>query len=31
MSARELLAPDVEREVDELLAKLRRVAPEAQG
>ncbi len=30
MSARELLAPDVEREVDELLPKLRRVAPEAQ-
>jgi cysteine synthase len=29
MSARDLLAPDVEREVDELLAKLRRVAPEA--
>jgi cystathionine beta-synthase len=31
MSARDLLAPDVEREVDELLAKLRRVAPEAQA
>ncbi|MEU0059028.1 cysteine synthase family protein [Streptomyces sp. NPDC006334] len=31
MSARGLLSPDVEREVDELLAKLRRVAPEAQG
>ncbi|MEE1761426.1 MULTISPECIES: cysteine synthase family protein [unclassified Streptomyces] len=30
MSARDLLAPDVEREVDELLAKLRRVVPEAQ-
>lgn len=31
MSARDLLAPDVEREVDEPLAKLRRVTPEAQG
>ncbi|MEV5463165.1 cysteine synthase family protein [Streptomyces sp. NPDC002788] len=31
MSARDLLSPDAEREVDELLAKLRRIAPELQG